>query len=46
MKNKFLKEESENIETGVFVASTEAFGQGNILDVGGTYSNRFAIVKN
>ena len=46
MKNKFLKEESENIETGVFIGNTEVFGQGSIVDIGGTYRNRFAIVKN
>lgn len=45
MKNKLLKEESENLETGVFKASTEYFRGGNILTLGGSYRNKYAIIK-
>ena len=45
MKNKLLKEESENLETGVFKASTEYFRGGNIVTLGGSYRNKYAIIK-
>lgn len=45
MKNKLLKEESENLETGVFKASSEYFRGGNIVTLGGSYRNKYAIVK-
>lgn len=44
MKNKLLKEESENLETGVFKATTSYF-RGNIVTIGGSYRNKYAIVR-
>ena len=47
MSNKnFLKDREENLETGVFLAETSAFGSGEILKMGGSFRNRYAIVKN
>ena len=47
MNNKnFLKEKEENLETGVFLADTSAFGSGEIVKMGGHFRNRYAIVKN
>lgn len=47
MSNKnFLKDREENLETGVFLAETSAFGSGEVLKMGGAFRNRYAIVKN
>jgi len=46
MKNKFLKDESENLETGVFLANTSIFQGGEIIEMGGAYKNKYAIIKN
>jgi len=47
MNNKnFMKEKEENLETGVFLADTSAFGSGNIIKMGGSFRNRYAIIKN
>ena len=45
MKNKFLTEDSENLETGVWTANTSVFKGGEILEMGGAYKNRYAIIK-
>ena len=45
MKNNFVKHAHENIETGILKASDKLFDGGKILDIGGVYRNRYAIVK-
>jgi hypothetical protein len=44
MKNAFVKHQHENIETGILTTDNSIFDGGNILDIGGKYRNRFAIV--
>lgn len=46
MKNKYMKEESEDLETGIFKANTTVFKGGEILEIGGAYRNKYAIVRN
>ena len=45
MKNKFLSSKSENIHTGVYTTDNSLFDNGNILSIGGTYRNHYAIVQ-
>jgi len=44
MKNAFVQHDDENINTGIRKVGNHIFGGGNILDIGGNYRNRFAIV--
>ena len=46
MKNEFLPLKEENLDTGILLADTKSFGDRKILDIGGTYRNRYAIVEN
>ena len=45
MKNDFVKHQSENIETGILMTDNIIFDGGKILEIGGIYNNRFAIVE-
>lgn len=46
MKNAFLDKVSEDLDTGVLTANMTGFNGGKILDIGASYRNRYAIVKN
>jgi hypothetical protein len=46
MKNNFLPSVHEDLETGVLTADVSAFQGGNIVDIGGPYRNKYAIVQN
>jgi len=45
-KNPFVGNAEEDYKTGLFVADNSIFKGGDIIDIGGSYRNRFAIVKN
>ena len=45
-KNPFVGNAEEDYKTGLFVADNSIFKWGDIIDIGGSYRNRFAIVKN
>lgn len=45
MKNPFLPKRDEDFETGILTADTYAFEGGDILEIGGMYRNKYAIVK-
>lgn len=40
----FLPNTIQSIKTGISTSSSEVFGGGNIIALGGRYQNRFAIV--
>ena len=44
MKNDFVKHQNENIETGILETDNSIFNNGNILEIGGCYSYKYAIV--
>ena len=46
MKNNFLPHVEENLETGVLTADLSGFQGGKIIDIGGPYRNKYAIVQN
>jgi len=45
MKNQFLPKKDEDFETGVLTGDNSGFEGGDILQIGGTYRNKYAIVK-
>jgi len=45
MKNSFLEKEFEDPYKGIEIADFTKYTKGKILDIGGTYSNKFAIVQ-
>ena len=44
-KNPYVQHKEENIATGIFKADNSIFENKEILQIGGTYRNRFAIVS-
>ena len=36
----------ENLDTGILTADISAFSGGRVVDIGGSYRNRYAIVEN
>ncbi len=46
MKNTFVQHKEENIETGIMKTDNSIFDKGDILEIGGIYRNRYAIIKN
>jgi hypothetical protein len=45
MKNDFLQRVDENLETGTRTANMTHFQGGKIIDIGGSYKNKYAIVQ-
>lgn len=45
MKNIFVQHKEENIATGITKTDNSLFGNGEILEIGGVYRNRYALVK-
>eukprot|EP01016_Furgasonia_blochmanni_P044116 TRINITY_DN6095_c0_g1_i3.p2 TRINITY_DN6095_c0_g1~~TRINITY_DN6095_c0_g1_i3.p2 ORF type:complete len:225 (+),score=68.31 TRINITY_DN6095_c0_g1_i3:756-1430(+) len=45
MKAKFVKHNTEDLSTGVLFADSSIFFGGDVVDIGGSYKNRFAIIK-
>ena len=45
MKNDFVLHDSEDSNTGVSKAKSHLFDGKSILEIGGVYKNRYAIVK-
>ena len=45
MKNEFFKIRDYNIKVGVNIADNSIFGNAEILDIGGSYENKYLIVK-
>ena len=46
MKNEFLKKSDSDMKVGVDIADTSIFNNAEILDIGGSYENKYLIVKN
>ena len=45
MKNSFVLSNFEDPKTGVAIASCPILTRNKILDIGGSYNNKFAIVQ-
>ena len=45
MKNDFIEHVDENLETGVLTANMGHFKGGKVVDIGGSYRNKYAIVQ-
>ena len=45
MKNDYIHHSEENINTGIRKITNEIFDKREILEIGGNYRNRYAIVK-
>lgn len=45
MMYEYLPSAKQDIKTGINIASSQIFGGGNILKLGGQYQNRYAIVS-
>jgi hypothetical protein len=45
MKNDFVKHQNENIDSGIFETDNSIFNNGEILEIGGMYHNKYAIVE-
>lgn len=44
-RRKFVENETEDLETGIMTAdATKLFGKGEIIEIGGKYKNRYALV--
>jgi len=46
MKNNFVQHKDENIATGILKTDNSIFENKDVLQIGGIYRNRYAIVKN
>jgi len=46
MKNSFMRHTFEDSNTGILMGDPSDFGKGKIIDIGGGYNNRYAIVHN
>lgn len=44
MKNDFIKHQKEDIDNGILETDASLFDNGKILEIGGMYNNRYAIV--
>ena len=43
--DRIIGKSEENYNTGLFQANPEAFNGGEVVEIGGQYTNRYAIVR-